>query len=171
MEELIRKPSIEPPASERIRETQEQRVHRLARVRLENERQMLVLNFTLSVLSHIKTDTMQEFVRDFRKKPKQILYNLPTGMSFDSVVEVDPTNDKETKAIKTIQVFTEGLVQTVGRLWGQQPSISTESKESQIMRMCEEIEQMGINKNKGLSIIRESFGIQNPEKPESIKPA
>lgn len=160
------------PRSATIWESPEAREERLRQEEFEGLRQAFVLHFTHSVLSHIKTGTIQEFAKGFTRNPKEVSYGLrPKTITLDLVLGIDPKEDKETKNRKIIEFFSDGYIQTVDKLWGQQPNQVTIPKERLILEKCKELEQKGKDRETVLNIVVGCLGTKIPDRPRSIKAA
>lgn len=152
------------PISHTNWEAPSQRQERLKKEGLEATRRAFKLHFTYSALSHMKSDNMKVFTSN----PKDVLIpHLPKGVSSDTILGIDPKENKKIKQIKTILYALEGFSETVDRLWGQ-PALAKTPEERKITTTCEELEQMGKNKETAKNILTEHFKKKLEPQPESI---
>ena len=147
-----------------IWESLQAKEEKIKKEKLEQLRQDIVLNFTLAFLSHVKTDNIKKLTRNPTKK---WFGQIPREFSFDSIFGTDPKEDEKTKDRKHTVSLVKGLYDTVDRLWELESNTVTTPKEKQIVTMCGELLQKGIDKDMLKNIAGEHYGVEIPDKSEA----
>ena len=152
------------PTSATAWESLQAKEEKIKKERLEQLRQDIVLFFTLAFLSHVKTDNIKKLTRN---PTKNWFGQIPKEFSFDSVFGTHPKEDEETKDRKNREFLVKGLCETVDRLWEVESNTVTTPKEKQIVTMCGELKQKGIDKDMVKNIAGEHYGVEIPDKSEA----
>jgi hypothetical protein len=152
------------PTSAIAWESLQAKEEKIKKEKLEQLRQDIVLNFTLAFLSHVKTDNIKKLTRD---PTKNWFGQIPKEFSFDSIFGTDPKEDEKTKDRKHTVSLVKGLCETVDRLWELESNTVTTPKEKQILTMCGELKQKGIDKDMVKNIAGEHYGVEIPDKSEA----
>lgn len=92
---------------------------------------------------------------------------LRDGVSFDSVIGIDPKDDKKTKERKKKEFVITAVCETLDRLVDKQLKQVTIPKERQILGMYVELEQNGKDIEDIKNAVSEGLGIDLPEGPKS----
>ena len=117
------------------------------------------LDLTLSALSHIETHNIEKLARNPRMSLQGL---LPGRVSLDAVLGIDPKKNKQTKNREVKEACFDGLSQTIDRLWNQQSIQVSTPKERKILTKCQELEQMGIDKEKVKEVLAKHYGVEIP---------
>src|SRR3989344_7075789 len=155
--------TTEVPTPGPTQESTQQRTQRLNKERIAKERQMIILNFTLSVLSHFENDHMNMLTRS--SKDYNSSFSMPGIASFYTIIGVDIKEDDRTKDRKTREILAQEFAITVNRLWEPTPDHTEQDEERQIMKKLEGLKQNGTTKQQLFDALNKRFGIESPDNP------